>query len=270
MCRLFGLVASQPVDFEFSLADAPMHFQALGQNNPDGWGLGYFLEGQPEVKPQVKKVVLPPTGDLSPEDATAEARSNLFIAHVRRSSRAPRAHRNTHPFAEGEWLFAHTGALFPLLETRVRRQVGRIQYEGQTDSEALFRLLLLNLERHRHPVEAIQATVRPLVEDGQFSGLNFLLARGDTLYAFRCATRSAAYYTLSWLRRGPGRPLEASSRDNYARLRSQALAEASAVVVCSEELEGAQGGESWHALEMGELLVACAGEPPRVETVQLL
>lgn len=266
MCRLLGLVASQPVDLWFSMAEAPAHFRALGQNNPDGWGLGYFVDGRPEVK----KKALPATGEIPPEEAAAAARSDLLMAHVRRSSRAPRAARNTHPFAEGGWLFAHNGALYPLLEARVRREAGRVQYQGQTDSEALFRLLLLNLERHPDPPEAIRATVAPLVEDGQFSGLNFLLARADTLYAFRYATRSAAYYSLYWLRREPGCELEASSRDNYARLRSRALAEASAVLVCSEELEGLPPGHDWQALGMGELLVVRAGRELKTETLRLI
>lgn len=266
MCRLLGLVASQAVDLCFSMADAPARFRALGQNNPDGWGLGYFLDGRPEVQ----KNALPAAGEIPAENAAAEARSDLLMAHVRRSSRAPRATRNTHPFAEGGWLFAHNGALFPLLEARVRREVGRAPYQGQTDSEALFRLLLRNLERHRDPPEAIRATVAPLVEDGQFSGLNFLLAGAGVLYAFRYATRSETYYSLHWLRREPGRPLEAASCDNYARLRSGALAEASAVLVCSEQLEEPPPGQSWQALAMGELLVVHADPDLKTQTLRLI
>ncbi len=266
MCRLLGLVASQPVDLSFSLLEAPQQFRALGQNNPDGWGLGYFVEGRPEVR----KSLLPATGDPVPEEAGAEARSELFIAHVRRSSRAPRAHRNTHPFAEAGWLFAHTGALFPLLEARVRREVGRAPYEGQTDSEALFRLILLNLQRHSDPVAALRATVEPLLEDGQFSGLNFLLARAGTLYGFRYATRSASYYSLYWTRREGGRPLEASSRDNYAVVRSHALADTSAILVCSEQLGAPGADQAWQPLQMGELLVVHAGPELKTEIVQVL
>jgi len=266
MCRLLGLVASQPVDFNISMAEAPEHFRALGQNIPDGWGLGYFLDGEP----QVRKHALPAKGEIPVEDAAAEARADVLVAHVRRSSRAPRALRNTHPFAQNGWLFAHNGALYPLLEARVRREVGRVPYEGQTDSEALFRLLLRHLERYGDPPEAIQAAVEPLVEDGQFSGLNFLLARAGTLYAFRFATRSADYYSLSWIRREPGLALEATSRDNYARLRSQALADTPAVLVCSEELEAAPPGQAWQALEMGDLLVVHADAELKTETIHLL
>lgn len=262
MARLFGLVSDRPVDFRFSLAEAPARFQAHGQNNPDGWGLGYFREGRAEVR----KSALPAQGELPPDEAGTQATSDLFVAHVRRSSRAPRAWKNTHPFTEKGWLFAHTGALYPRLEARVRREAGRAPYEGQTDSEALFRLLLLKLDSHPDPAQAIRAALAPLLEDGQFSGLNFLLARQGALYAFRYAARSAGYYSLYWQQRGPGAPLQARSSDNFAVLESQGLAAASAVLVCSERLAGP--GE-WRPLEMGELLAVEAGAPPRVDRIPL-
>lgn len=266
MCRLLGVLSREPVDLAVSLREAPRQFAALGQNNPDGWGLGFFDSGQP----QVRKHALPARGDIPPEQAGTEARSDLFVMHVRRASRAPRAERNTHPFSQAGWLFAHTGALYPLLEVSVRRMAGRASYQGQTDSEALFRLLLANLERQSDPVEAIRASVRPLIEDGQFSGLNFLLARPDTLYAFRYAARSAAYYSLGWLKRPPGRPLEASSRDNYARLCSNGLAGTESVIVCSEEIEAPPPGGRWQPLALGELLIARCGAELGAETIRLL
>ncbi len=268
MSRLFGLAASRPVDLSFSLLEAPRNFGALKQNNPDGWGLGYFVEGRTEVR----KNALPASGEVAPEEGAAEATSDLFIAHVRRSSRAPRALRNTHPFAEGGWLFAHTGVLYPLLEAKVRRQAGRAKpYEGQTDSEALFRLILFHLgpqaeAARADPIPAIRAAVGMLLEDGQFSGLNFLMASAGTLYAFRYAARSASYFSLYWQRREAGRPFEAASRDNYARLRSHSLADTPAVLVCSEELEGPAG---WQQLQMGELLVARAGSGLQTEVVRV-
>ncbi len=248
MARLLGLVAREPVDLRVSLADAPAEFAKLGQNNPDGWGLGYFVGNLA----QVSKQDLPAQGPIAPEKAASEARSTVFVAHVRRSSRAPRALKNTHPFAHGDWLFAHTGALYPLLEVGVRRMVGRGRtYEGQTDSEALFHLLLSYLEGAGDPVAAIEEALKPVLADGQFSGLNFLLANPETLYAFRYAARSADYYSLSWRLRGPGRPLEARSRDNFARFRSAGVAQTPAVMVCSEHIEDGE----WCPLQMGELLV---------------
>jgi len=269
MPRLLGIVASQPVDLSFSLAGAPEHFASRKQNNPDGWGLGWFSGGQPSVR----KSALPAGGAVPAEQASAQAHARLFVAHVRRSSRAPRADRNTHPFSAGGWLFAHTGALYPLLEVAVRRQSGRAaaaEAEGQTDSEALFRLLLHHLGRPVNPIQAIRDTVAPIVADGQFSALNFLLARDGELYAFRHAVRSASYYSLYWNCRGPGRPLACRSSETRAEVSSQGLALTRSIIVCSEQVEQPAAGESWRALGLGELLVVQASPEPSAETLRLL
>lgn len=247
MAGLFGLAAAQAVDLHVSMEDAPACSRSRGENNPDGWGLGWF---DPDGQPRVVKHPLPASGEIPAGAASAEACGSLIIAHVRRSSRAPRAERNTHPFLGNGWLFAHSGALYPLLETKVRRETGRVSYEGQTDSEALFRLLLHRLQAPAGPVEAIRSAVRLAIEDGQFSGLNFILARAGELYAFRYAARSAAYFSLFWERREPGRPLEIRSRETQALIRSAALAHVPAVVVFSEEIS-----EAMQPLEMGQLLV---------------
>ncbi len=266
MSRLFGLVAARPVDLSFSMQDAPRRFGAQKQNNPDGWGLGWFAGGQACVS----KHALPQTGQPPAEEAAAEATSDVFIAHVRRSSRAPRSPKNTHPFASNGWLFAHSGALYPLLETAVRRQAGRgAPYEGQTDSEAFFRLLLANLAAGSDAVEAIRRAVRFVVDDGQFSGLNFLLARDGTLFAFRFAARSSEYFSLYTLRAEGGTALDGTSRDNYANVRCNALAETPAVLVCSEKLQGTLEQAPWRQVEMGELLVVTQ-EGLRTETIKLL
>lgn len=247
MAGLFGVAAAQPVDLRVSMEDAPAFFRSRGENNPDGWGLGWF---DPGGQPRLVKHPLPPSGELPAGAASAEACGSVIVAHVRRSSRAPRAERNTHPFLSNGWLFAHSGALYPLLETRVRRETGRVSYEGQTDSEAFFRLLLDRLQAPAGPVEAIRSAVTLAIEDGQFSGLNFILARAGELYAFRYATRSATYFSLFWERREPGRPLETRSLETQALICSSALARVPAVVVFSEKIS-----EAMQPLEMGRLLV---------------
>jgi glutamine amidotransferase len=248
------------------MAEAPAQLAALGQQNPDGFGLGYIAEGRVEVRKQA----LPAQGALGAGQGRVETLSDLFVAHVRRSSRAPRALHNTHPFAYGDWLFAHSGALYPLLEVSVRRAAGRQRaYEGHTDSEALFHLLLSHLERTTDPVASIGDALKLVVAGSQFSALNFLLARGDELYAFRHAARSADYYALWWRLRRPGRRLEARSSDTFARVQSQAIAHATAVMVCSERIEPPAPGERWQPIETGELLIVRRLPSLTTESVKL-
>lgn len=50
MCRLFGIIANREVDIEFSFHRADKPFKSFSENNPDGWGIGYYSkEGKPEV-----------------------------------------------------------------------------------------------------------------------------------------------------------------------------------------------------------------------------
>jgi len=49
MCRLFGLVANKKVNVEFSFLEADLTFKELGSSNPDGWGIGYYENGNPNI-----------------------------------------------------------------------------------------------------------------------------------------------------------------------------------------------------------------------------
>src|SRR5436309_1529221 len=102
MCRLFALIAESPVELHASLMDAPAQFHARGHTNPEGWGLGCFDNGEPRIW----KRDLPQKGDFPAEIGDARVESRVIVGQVRRASRAPRAVKNTHPFAHDGWIFA--------------------------------------------------------------------------------------------------------------------------------------------------------------------
>jgi len=245
MCRLFGLMADGDVELAVSMLDSPAKFHAQGHTNPDGWGVGCFHSGRATVT----KHELPANGEFTADQGSTRQTGSLFLAHVRRSSRAPRAQKNSHPFQHDGWMFGHNGALHPLLEKWVRKSVGSVKYEGQTESEALFRWLLQSIEKAGGVEAGIKAAVQPLIADGQFSSLNFLLARAGELYAFRYATRSLGYYSMYYLERPMGNELDAVSQDVHAHLHTQGLASHRAVLIATEKLSG----ESWQPVEPGHL-----------------
>jgi glutamine amidotransferase len=248
------------VELAVSLMDAPPKFHAQGHTNPDGWGVGCFHGGQASVT----KHELPQNGELTPEQGSFRGSGSLFVSHVRRSSRAPRAKKNCHPFLHDGWLFAHNGALHPLLEKWVRKSVGAVKYEGQTESEALFRWVLQSIEKAGGVEAGIRAAIQPLVADGQFSSLNFLLARAGELYAFRYATRSLGYYSMYFLPRPAGGELDAASEDVHAHLRTEGLARQRAVLIATEKLSA----EPWQAVEPGHLF--CVKADLSVSSVPVL
>jgi glutamine amidotransferase len=91
--------------------------------------------------------------------------------------------RNCHPFV-GElggrqWTFAHNGHIDGIC---LHPRCG-----GETDSEAVFHMLLDSIAAHGDPFAGIVKCVDSLFNDYEFGRevrLNFLLSDGETIYAF--------------------------------------------------------------------------------------
>ena len=121
MCRLLGMVASQPTDLEFSLE----RFKDFACDNPDGWGIGWYEEGLPKIFKQGISVL-----DSKSELAkfSKKVKSRIIIAHIREGTGAEPADRNSHPFIYKNWLFAHNGSvdrmhLLSLLNEEYRQRI---------------------------------------------------------------------------------------------------------------------------------------------------
>jgi len=246
MSRLFGIVAAKNIRVRFGLGSLTKQSELLKQINPDGWGLGWVGSAGSGVE----KRALPVKGSPGVEEHWLEGEGTRFIGHIRRGTRGGRSQRNCHPFLYGGWIFAHSGHLFPKLEAAVRKRLGHVELGSETDSEALFRWLLKSFEPGQPAEQWLRQALKPLVDDGEFSSLNFILASDTAFYAFRLCTRSAAFYSLYHRDWTKGTPLAGDSQETYTRLESKGLAESEAILVCSERLlEG-----EWAALEQGELL----------------
>ncbi len=246
MSRLFGIVAARNVRVRFGLGELPRQLESLRQNNPDGWGLGWV--GSDGCR--VEKRALPLTGSSGLAERWLEGEGHCFVGHLRRGTRGGRRQENSHPFLHEGWIFAHSGHLFPKLEAAVRKKLGHAEVESETDSEVLFHWLLKNREPAQPAEKWLRGSLQPLVDDGEFSSLNFILASDAAFYAFRLCTRSAAFYSLYYRKWTPGAPLAANSQESYTCLESPGLAESEAILVCSERLLA----DGWTALQQGELL----------------
>jgi glutamine amidotransferase len=255
MCRLFGLRANRPVDVEFSLVSGPKPFREFGKQNPSGWGIGWYEDGAASVK----KEPLPAHQSPALNQAVAEVKSAIVLAHVRFATCGDPKLDNCHPFSSGNWLFAHNGgvdrySLWAQLDGHRRTAV-----RGDTDSEVLFHWILQHVEREGDIVAGLRKAL-PAVRVK--SAVNFLLSDGSSLYAYRNAVKSLDRYSLFYLLRNPHEHgLESlQSKEVGALLRSKALHDEKAILVCSERLTS----EDWKPLENGRLLVITESLVPNV------
>ena len=206
MCRLFGLIATQPEPAEEWLVRSERSLLAQSNASPttaqaDGWGIGWFVEGG---RTRIEKGVGGAFQAGEREQylrAASAASSSVVLGHLRHASnplQLPRerliALENSQPFGTHTTLFGHNGSIpFPT-ETRPFLGVHEPKVRGVNDSEVLFWLLVRNVEEtgnvpgaYARSVEDLvrvwQATGRPAIPP--FSGLNVVFSRSpDELWAF--------------------------------------------------------------------------------------
>jgi glutamine amidotransferase len=207
VCRLFALRANQPSRARAALSTAPHSLlrqscgDRRGECHADGWGIGYFQDGEPVLT----RSVLPTAADPSYRGLAEQVLATTLLAHVRQASAGGVAERNCHPFRHGRWLFAHNGTLqgFAADPERLRQRIPaplRGCIRGETDSEAAFYYLLGLLEEATGAAEPCpdgQTVGRVLGETvarlaALFPGssteptrLNFVLTDGRVLSASR-------------------------------------------------------------------------------------
>jgi glutamine amidotransferase len=261
MCRLFAIKANKQVDIEFSVIKGSKSFRTFGNKNPDGWGMGWYKEGKPRVKKEPLCIVK--SGEIEP--VATSARSEIFISHIRRATTGERSLVNCHPFQSGRWLFAHNGCVDREdLMSRLDGQY-RASIQGQTDSEVYFQWLLQNIEQEESVQKGLAAALKQ-VRVSSFTGLNFILTDGASVYAYRDASKDAQYYSLFYLCRNPQTPgpLEFRSKEVDVLFQSKSLQEEQAILICSEKLSD----EDWKEIPLGSLLSISKDMIPRLMEIK--
>lgn len=230
MCRLFGMLTTQPESAESWLTRADRSLLAQSNASPetaqtDGWGIAWFSDGgRTRVEKGVRGAFQPGERERF-ERAAKDASGDLVIGHLRHASNPLRLPpeqllglENSQPFSTHTTLFAHNGAIpFPT-ETRPFLGVHEPKVKGVNDSEVLFWLLSRNAEETGDVLGGYVHTVEDLVRVWQsvgrpkgpaFSGLNVLYSRGpEELWAFCLWTgdhgtglldSSRRYYEMTYL-----------------------------------------------------------------------
>jgi len=201
MCRVFGCVAAEPVSIRHELVEAENPLIHQSEEHDSGWGMAVY-ERANGLDPRLVRFPEAAYGDGAFLGATS-MEGRIFNVHVRRATMGGLAPENTHPFCLGSYSFGHNGTIlrYPRLLEKPRVRPPR----GDTDSEAFFNFLMATYDAG-HPVESLRRAVRLTVECSAFSGLNFLFADGDRLFAYRLGL-----FELHWLHR-PGQLLVSSEK----------------------------------------------------------
>ena len=184
----------------FSFFESPAgSLVELSHVNPSGWGIAWLNSSGWHVYKEPLPLY---SSARAREIIRRRVRGRIVVSHVRLASVGSRRAENTHPWLYKGWVFVHNGtihdrwALLEFLGDEYR------DLEGDTDSEALFHLVVQEAEELGDPVEGIKSAIEKIVVKGiGFSSLNFIASDGERLYALRYATTSLSYYTLYYIER---------------------------------------------------------------------
>lgn len=183
MCRMFGLVAQQPVTARALLREAPRSLRTLAREHRDGWGVALRTAADWVIHRGIESAE---QSERFAEVAEAAA-GQVVIAHVRQKTVGCTALANTHPFRRDAFVFAHNGNISPIRAVAARASVRRLaEIEGETDSERLFAMILTHIDDAADIERGVVSAVRELHALGPIGSTNFLLSCGARLYAHRC------------------------------------------------------------------------------------
>jgi len=209
MCRLLGVVASEPAVFRLWLHEAPRSLATLSRAHKDGWGIAVRGDQRDEAW-RIHRGVESAHADDRFHEVAGAAQGSFLVAHVRRRTVGPLALENTHPFSVGRWVFAHNGTIEELDWLRAETAPERLAaVRGSTDSELFLAWLLTRLdeaglgEARASDVmdRAIADALRSATRRPGAGAITFLLSDGEVIYAHRHGR------TLHVLERRPGDPV---------------------------------------------------------------
>ncbi len=235
MCRLFGLYANRLVDVYFSFYRSPKEsFVRLSYDNPSGWGVAWFNGREWHIYKEPRPLY---SSTKAKEHIKKNVHGKIIVSHIRLASVGSESLENTHPWLYRGWVFAHNGTINRKALLKLLRREYQ-DFEGDTDSEAFFHLIIQEIEDLGGPVEGIMSAVKKIVNRGiVFSSLNFIASDGERLYALRYATKRLSYYTLYYLERPrEGFELRKLSKETRQLILTKLAHGEKAVVIASEPM----------------------------------
>ncbi|KAK4226220.1 nucleophile aminohydrolase [Podospora fimiseda] len=123
-----------------------------GQNNADGFGIGFYTDPKLGPAPCLFTSTTPAWNCANLERLASKTASHLIFAHVRATTEGSLSEDNCHPFTHGSLMWMHNGGLggWKQIKRRLGERLADKWYlgvTGGTDSEWAFALFLDTLER---------------------------------------------------------------------------------------------------------------------------
>jgi len=205
MCRHVAYIGP-PAPLRSVLIDPPLglyrqswapRMQLHGTVNADGFGVGWYADGDP-VPARYRRAV-PIWGDQSLPDLARVTRSSAVLAAVRSATPGTALGESAvAPFASGPWLFSHNGVLngWPGAAAALAQPDALLSLEAMVDSAFLWALVLERLRAGDAQDIALAATIGSVEAAGGSGRFNFLLTDGRSIVA------TTAGDTLWYLRAG--------------------------------------------------------------------
>lgn len=236
---------------------------APGRELPDGWGVGFYHDGE-SASCTVVKEPRPLADSLHSQIVSTWENlvSPVFLLHIRNARWGSISDANTQPFARShgrhDWIFAHSGSLEQRLEIA---DDAPFEPVGSTDTEAIFCELLSRCAKrgYKRLRDVDPVLFRQwLVELNEGGTLTCAVSDGTDLWAY--SDRKAETTMWVWELLPPYDEVSLSDDDLTVDLTIRGAKSQKGVVLSSEQLVG--DGETkpvWRALPPSTLLVVRQG-----------
>ncbi|MCD6181055.1 MAG: class II glutamine amidotransferase [Candidatus Cloacimonetes bacterium] len=192
-------------------------------NNPDGWGLGYYLPDDTEITAMYRSADPAFANEYydTVQNVIQEAGAHLVVGHVRRQTTGTVGVPDPNPFIWSEngidYCFAHNGTLDPPgLQPPSNNSddlYDMLYYpfnvlQTDVDSEIYFRWLMQNMDENDwNLLDGLHAAIQGLSVLEDDWNMNFVLSDGVDMYAYRNAIDDEHELCFGWHTEMPTYPV---------------------------------------------------------------
>ncbi len=162
--------------------------QRHGTVNADGFGIGWYADGDPV--PARYRLAVPIWGDPSLPDLARVTRSGAVLAAVRSATEGSAlGEAAAAPFGGGPWLFSHNGRLdgWPAAAAGLAPGAATLlSMDAMVDSAFLWALVFERLRAGQPMGTALAGTIGAVEAGGGTGRFNFLVTDGHSIAATAC------------------------------------------------------------------------------------